>query len=216
MSIVLDVKSLTFSYQSRLILNNLSFNVKEGEHFSVLGPNGSGKTTLLKLLTRSLKPERGKIKLFEKDIEVFKDWHLVGYVPQTIAIESLLCASVYELLKASGKHFKEQVEFLHLENILNRPFKSLSGGERQRVLIAMALSTRPSLLILDEPTNGLDPHARGHIIELLQSIDKTLILVSHDIELVLSLANRMLCLPSGEVLTPPEFLLIKRQLYGFH
>ncbi|MEN3033775.1 MAG: metal ABC transporter ATP-binding protein [Aquificaceae bacterium] len=216
MSIVLEVKSVSFSYGSGQIFKDLSFDVKQSERFCVLGPNGSGKTTLLKILTGNLKPQRGEIKIFNKNIQHFKDWHLVGYVPQMIAVENLLCASVYELLKASGKYFKEQVEFLHLESILKKPFRNLSGGERQRVLIAMALSTRPSLLILDEPTNGLDPHAREHIIELLREIDKTLILVSHDIELVLSLANRILSLPSGEVLTPSEFLLIKRQLYGFH
>ncbi|MFN3472375.1 MAG: metal ABC transporter ATP-binding protein, partial [Aquificaceae bacterium] len=196
---VIEVKDLSFAYkEGEWLIKDLSFEVLEGEFFGILGPNGAGKTTLLRLLLGFLKAQGGEIKLFGKSIGEFKEWRRVGYVPQRFSVERAFTGNVEELLRASAP--KERIgwiiAFLHLENLLKRPFTKLSGGEQQKVLLAMALATNPDLLILDEPMTGLDIHAQEHIEHILREIskNKTVLVVSHDVGFVLRNANRILCL----------------------
>ncbi|RMH79492.1 MAG: metal ABC transporter ATP-binding protein [Acidobacteria bacterium] len=220
---VLEVKNLSFNYKKEEpLIEELSFDVKRGEFFGILGPNGAGKSTLLKILLGFIRPQRGEVRLFGQRLESFKDFRRIGYVPQRFSVERAFTGTVGELLRAVAP--KERVgwiiAFLHLENLLERPFIMLSGGEQQKVLLAMALTTNPDMLFLDEPMTGLDIHAQEHIENLLKEIakDRTVVVVSHDLGFVLRNASRILCLgmPFCRVVSPEDFEGLIRELYRLH
>ncbi|MFN3947703.1 MAG: metal ABC transporter ATP-binding protein [Aquificaceae bacterium] len=220
---VIEVKNLSFTYkEGEWLIKDLSFEVFEGEFFGILGPNGAGKSTLLKLLLGFLKLQKGEIRLFGKDIREFKEWKKIGYVPQRFSVERAFTGNVADLLRATAPEEKVEwiISFLHLENLLKRPFIKLSGGEQQKVLLAMALATDPDLLILDEPMTGLDIHAQEHIEHILREIskNKTVLVVSHDVGFVLKNAKRILCLgmPLCKVVEPKEFETFIKELYSLH
>lgn len=220
---VIEVKNLYFRYrEDEPLIEDLSFSVEKGEFFGILGPNGAGKSTLLRIILGFIKPLGGEVKIFGKSIESFNQWKRIGYVPQRFSVEKSFTGNVGELLRAVAP--KEKVgwviAFLHLENLLQRPFVKLSGGEQQKVLLALALTTNPDLIILDEPMTGLDIHAQEHIEQVLKEIakDKTVVVVSHDVGFVLRNASRILCLgmPYCRVIGPHEFEGILRDLYRLH
>lgn len=220
---VIRVSNLTFYYrQEEPIIDNLSFSVFEGEFFGILGPNGSGKTTLLRLILRFLKPIRGKIELFGEDLRTFKDWKRVGYVPQRFYVEKAFTGTVGELFKAVAPKEKVgwAIAYLHLEDLLNKQFIKLSGGQQQRVLLALALTTNPDLLVLDEPLTGLDIRAQEHIENILRDISKTktVVVVSHNVSFVLRNANRILCLGMQEckLVRAQELKGMLKELYRLH
>ncbi|WP_333785078.1 ATP-binding cassette domain-containing protein [Thermocrinis sp.] len=220
---VIRVEKLRFRYKKEEpLIEDLSFSVYKGEFFCVVGPNGSGKTTLLKLLLGFLKPHQGRIYIFGEDLKSFNRWEKVGYVPQRFSVERFWTGTVEELFRKVAK--KEKVgwiiAFLHLEGLLKKQFVKLSGGEQQKVLLALALTKNPDLLILDEPLTGLDIHAQEHIESTLREIakDRTVVVVSHDIGFVLRNATRMLCLGMQEckITYPEQFTKLIRELYGLH
>jgi len=220
---VIKVSNLTFYYrQEEPLIDNLSFSVFEGEFFGILGPNGAGKTTLLRLILGFLKPVKGRIELFGQDLHTFKEWKRVGYVPQRFYVERAFTGTVGELFKAIAP--KEKVgwiiAYLHLEDLLKKQFNKLSGGQQQRVLLALALTTNPDLLILDEPLTGLDIHAQEHIENILRDISKTktVVVVSHDVSFVLRNASRILCLGMQEcqVVKAQELKGMLKELYKLH
>ena len=220
---VIEVKNLSFAYRKEeKIIENLSFEVLEGEFFGILGPNGAGKSTLLRLLLGFLYPQKGEIKLFGKNLKEFSQWEKIGYVPQRFSVEKSFMGNVEELLRASAPKEKMGwiIAFLHLEKLLKKPFIRLSGGEQQKVLLAMALATNPSLVILDEPMTGLDIHAQEHIETLLKEIskDRTVMVVSHDVGFILRNAHRILCLgmPFCKVVKPEDFEGFIKELYKLH
>ncbi|MCX8163839.1 MAG: metal ABC transporter ATP-binding protein [Aquificaceae bacterium] len=219
---VIEVRELNFSYRDEPLIENLSFEIYRGEFFGILGPNGAGKSTLLKLMLGFLKPKSGKIMLFGERLEKFSSWRKIGYVPQRFSVERTFTGSVGELLRAIAP--KERVgwiiAFLHLENLLKRPFVKLSGGEQQKVLLAMALTSNPEILILDEPMTGLDIHAQEHIQQVLKDLSKerTVVVVSHDVGFIMRNATRILCMgmPFCKVIKPVEFEGMLKELYGLH
>lgn len=220
---VIMVEDLSFGYRKdEPLIKNLSFHVRRGEFFGIMGPNGSGKTTLLKILLGFLKPTHGKVFLMGKPLEKFREWHRIGYVPQRWTTERSFTGTVAEILRAFAP--KERVgwiiSFLHLEHLLNRQFNKLSGGEQQKLMLAIALTTNPDILFLDEPLTGLDIHAQEHIESVLKEIAKsrTVVVVSHDIGFVMRNATRVLCLgmPSCVVVEPHQFKDIMKDLYGLH
>ncbi len=220
---IIEVKNLQFRYrEDEPLIEDLSFYVEKGEFFGILGPNGAGKSTLLRILLGFIKHQKGEVKLFGERLENFTHWIRIGYVPQRFFVEKSFTGNVGELLRAVAP--KEKVgwviAFLHLENLLKRPFVKLSGGEQQKVLLALALTTNPDLLVLDEPMTGLDIHAQEHIEHILKEVakDRTVIVVSHDIGFVLRNAKRILCLgmPFCKVIKPEEFQDLVRELYRLH
>ncbi len=220
---VIQVEGLTFRYKNEEpLIENLSFEVYRGEFFGVLGPNGAGKSTLIKLILGFLKPLKGSIKVLGKPAGHAQVLKKIGYVPQRFSIESSFRGNVSELFRAVAP--KEKVgwiiAFLHLENLLEKPFFSLSGGEQQKVLLAMALTKNPEVLLLDEPMTGLDVHAQEHIESLLKELakERTVVVVSHDLGFVLRNAKRILCLgmPFCRVVKPQEFEGLVRELYRLH
>ncbi|NPA41925.1 MAG: metal ABC transporter ATP-binding protein [Aquificae bacterium] len=198
---LIRVEDLSFSYDGRVrVLEEVSFGVDKGDFVGVIGPNGAGKTTLFKILLGFLRPSRGKVFLFGEDIRNFRDWSRIGYVPQRLSVEQSFPATVEELLSlvAPKERVRELADFLHMNSFIGRQFQKLSGGQQQLVLLGMALASGPELLLLDEPTAGLDVHAQMHILEILKDLSlnegKTIMMISHDIGTVLKNVDKVLCL----------------------
>jgi len=198
---VIEIRDLTFSYDGRVnVLEDLNLEVERGEFIGIVGPNGAGKTTLFRILLGFLRPRRGVVRLLGRDVRSFREWRRVGYVPQRLNVEQNLPATVRELLSLvnGGERIGEIVALLHLDLLIERQFLKLSGGQQQIVLLGMALSQNPDILLLDEPTAGLDVHFQGHIIHTLRDLSlrekKTVLMISHDIGLVLRTVDRVLCL----------------------
>ena len=198
---VIEVEDLSFSYDGKVnVLENVDLKVSEGELLGLVGPNGAGKTTLLRIILGFLKPDKGVVKLFGKDLKDFKEWNRVGYVPQKLDVEQGFPATVEELLRSESdeERIKEITSYLHIDLFMDRQFLRLSGGQQRLVLLGMALASDPDLLLLDEPTAGLDLHSQMHIMEILKDLSakegKTVVMISHDIGLILENVDRVVCI----------------------
>ena len=173
---VISVEGLTFTRQ-QVLFSDISFTVEPGLT-ALIGPNGSGKTTLLRLLLGFEKYE-GRI-----DIQ-----GSVGYVPQHLHVD-MFPGTVEELLGDFEPPFS-------LASCKDRQYKTLSGGQKQRVLIALALTTNPDVLLLDEPTSGVDIHGQNELYDLLNTVKKegvTIVIATHDIGFIPTYADDVLCL----------------------
>lgn len=191
---MIQVKHVSFSYSPDIkVLSGISFSIKKGEFIALLGANGAGKSTLLKLLLHKIKPQSGSININSEPVDKKTDWSDIGYVPQKVNIDMNHPATVNELIIDQSL-----CSHLNIQHLLKKQFKSLSGGQQQRVLVALALQNNPNILLLDEPTVGVDIDTRKKFYSLLKHISaehsKTIILVTHDNELVEKYASRMLCI----------------------
>jgi len=212
---VIKVNKLNFSYLNEKVLNNLSFSVDEGEYLGIIGPNGGGKTTLIKILLGLLKPSSGEISIFDQPLEKFREYHEIGYVPQRIAAhgEGNFPATVneivtsgftadkglfYRLTEKDKKVLDKVMDVTDVVGYKNRLIGRLSGGERQRVFIARALASEPSILILDEPTVGVDASAQKQFYAFLKKLNKTqgitILFITHDLDMIAKEATSVLCL----------------------
>ncbi len=197
---ILRLENVSFSYANSDVVKDVSFLVKKGDFVGLIGPNGSGKTTLLKIILGILTPRKGSIYLFERDLKQFNEWGKIGYVPQKATnIEKNFPATVYEVVsmgllsiqkfpkiitKHDDKKIKDALSVVKMDKFSQKRITELSGGQQQRVLIAKALVTAPEILILDEPTTGVDQENQKSFYDLLGKLNKegmTIILVSHDI-----------------------------------
>lgn len=196
----------------------MSFTIDEGEYAGIIGPNGSGKTTLLKLLLGILQPTSGTIRILGRDASEANARIKVGYVPQRITQLDFSFPATVEEVVMSGRTSQKQLfqwssdadrracaEAMERTNILhlhNRRIGELSGGERQRAFIARALATEPSILILDEPTVGIDAASQAAFYEFLKELNgagMTIIFVSHDTHALMHEVKCVLCLQEGEL-----------------
>lgn len=190
-----------------LALRDVSLNIHEGRFIGLMGPNGGGKTTLLKTIVGLLKPDRGEVILRSP---VGKT---VGYVPQEKSIDPDFPVTAYDVVemglygslgtlsRTTDEHRAQVTEALDrvgIKRLAERSIGALSGGEKQRVSIARAIVGKPSLLLLDEPTTGVDANARDDFFRTLQSLRRnlslTVILASHDIEVVPSQVDEIICI----------------------
>lgn len=224
-----NIENLFFKYNSKYTLSDINFDIKTNEVLGVLGPNGSGKTTLIKLLDNILKPEKGTIKLFNKNINKYKREELakiIAYVPQNIdivfpftVIEVVLMGRAPFLNSFGFENDKDYeiafkvIEKLDIKDIINKPYNSLSGGEKQRVSIARALCQDPKIILLDEPNAHLDISHQIEIFNLIKTLNKeeniTIISVSHDLNLASLYFDRIIVLKAGKIAasgTPNEVL----------
>lgn len=220
---VIETEDLYFSYDGKeYVLGGVDLRIEEGEFVGIVGPNGAGKTTLLKVLLGFLKPSHGKVRLFGVELERFREWHRIGYVPQRLEVERNYPATARELLRCVGKEDKISpiVSYLHMETFLDRSFLELSGGQQRILLLGMALVSEAELLLLDEPTAGLDLHVRMHMMEILRELTenegKTALMVSHDVGLMLENVSKIVCLDgrihyTGE---PEEALSAIEDVFG--
>lgn len=191
----IDAKQLFFSYNKEHTLENISFTIEQGDFVALIGPNGAGKTTLLKILLGEIQPSKGTITI-NKTTPNKQTRKKIAYVPQKAKIDQLFPGTVEEILNLE----KEAIvcDELNTKKLHKKQFKSLSGGEQQRVLIELALKTNPELLILDEPTTGVDQQTEKQFYNFLAHLNKehniTIILVTHDTSVVPVYAKTVLCL----------------------
>lgn len=210
---LVEIDDVSFSYGEVSVLEGINFTVDAGDFLGIIGPNGSGKTTLLRLMLGLLAPTRGEVRLFGHPPASLKQWGRLGYVPQKATFDPSLPATVQEvvasglvatlgLLRRGGAAERERVHDVlarvGMDQHAARRIGALSVGQQQRVLIARALVTKPELLMLDEPTGGVDPEAQTSFYALLHHLNRerevTLILVSHDIGVVAKEVTRLACL----------------------
>ncbi|MDB5245106.1 MAG: transporter ATP-binding protein [Parcubacteria group bacterium] len=202
---IISVEDLSFSYDGKTnVLKGVSLCIRSGEYLGVIGPNGGGKTTLLKLMLGLLTPEHGRIKLLGQDVRKFRDWYRIGYVSQRATqFDSLFPATVEEVVimgryarrglfrrvtaEDRAKALEALIDVGMLEYRMRR-IDELSGGQKQRVMLARALAGEPEIIILDEPTTGVDQETENQFYRLLARLHKeqgmTLLLVSHDLDRV--------------------------------
>lgn len=209
----IKVSNLTKQFKNVLAVNNISFNVKEGEIFGVLGFNGAGKTTTIKMMSGLTRPTSGDIKVFDYDIykDINKIKSIIGVSPQESAIANNLTVKENIELMAS-LYFEDKVKIkdniervinnLGLENYINRRAKTLSGGYKRRLSIAMALVTNPRILFLDEPTLGLDVINRHELWNVINNLKGkvTIILTSHYMEEISALVDDIAIMKNGKIL----------------
>lgn len=214
---VMECRDLHFHYHDgKEAVAGVSFSVAPGESVALCGPNGSGKTTLLKLLTGLLTPDEGEVRLGGRALseDGAKDaFRTVGLLFQD-SQDQLFCNYVAEdvayglkQLGLPASEVRDRVELaLHLteaEHLAHRPIHHLSGGEMKRVALAGLIAMRSPVLVLDEPTSGLDPAASGHLIELIQHLNRehgsAFLIVTHEMDHVPLLASRVLVMEGGHL-----------------
>src|SRR5258708_37475911 len=185
---IIEVSDVSFSYGHQEVLDHISLDVHLGDYLGIIGPNGGGKTTLLKIILGLLPNYSGSVKLFGTDIRHFKDWSKIGYVPQKATNFDVNFPATVEEIVAMGRYgrlglfrfpSKEDAKIvaLAIENVGMSAFKhsligNLSGGQQQRVFIARALASDPEIIILDEPTVGVDSNTQREFYALLHTLNQ--------------------------------------------
>ena len=210
---IIEIKNVTKRFNDKLVLDNVSFEVNKGEIFGFIGPNGAGKSTLINIMTSLLIPDNGTIEICGYDIlkEPIKAKECIGYVPQDISLlEELTAYDNLEFFGAlyglSGKQLKERIEeALEVTGLLEKKkekVKKFSGGMKRRLNIAAAIMHHPKVLIMDEPTVGVDPQSRNHIFNFTKNIctewGTTVIYTSHYMEEVEELCKRVFIIDLGK------------------
>ena len=210
---IIEVKNVSKKFDDKIVLDNISFTVEEGDIFGLIGPNGAGKSTLINIMTGLLDANGGTVVIGGFDIrkDNLKAKEFFGLVPQELAlIESV---SAYDNLEffgslygLRGKLLKERVNYAlditGLSEKKKEKVKKFSGGMKRRLNLAAAIMHQPKILILDEPTVGIDPHSRNHIFEFLKGINReyntTIIYTSHYMEEVEYLCNNIFIIDEGK------------------
>ena len=200
MSLAVELDGVTFAYpQGPPVLNDVDLRVAPGELVAIAGPNGGGKTTLVRVALGLLRPDRGRALLFGEPADRFSRRALLAYLPQRAQVGTDTAVTVEELVAAgrlaSGRLLgplsrddrgivAEAIERVGLSDLARRQLSTLSGGQQQRAFIAKALAGRPSLLVMDEPTAGVDAAAQEALADLLDRLHRelavTVLYVSHE------------------------------------
>lgn len=199
---ILRVDSLHFAYPdtpNHLILKNIAFSLNPGEALGILGPNGGGKSTLLKILVGLLGPYKGEVHFNGQPVEEFRTQ--IGYVPQTANLNTILPLRIIDLIHfqpEKKENIKDVLDLVGLSGKEEKLFSELSGGEKKRALLSLALIKAPKILILDEPTAGLDSSGIDQLLSLLSRLQKELstsvVIVDHNINQVIKHCDKILCL----------------------
>ena len=212
---IIQATHATFGYANKIALTDVTFQVSEGEFVGIIGPNGSGKTTLLKGILGLVPPISGTLHILDCACEQMRCHHRakIGYVPQKGVVDSHYPITAGEVAlmgrygviglfrspsKADQAIVLESLSAVGMESLADFPFGALSSGQQQRVLIARALSQRPKILLLDEPTTGIDTPAQHQLIELVCHLHKqyglTILFVTHDINMVSPVVDSLILL----------------------
>jgi|SRR5690625_2650416 len=212
--LVLSLENISFSYGEREVLQNVNLTLPQGDFLGLVGPNGGGKTTLIKIMLGLLKPDQGSVKILNEPISSFKHWNRIGYVSQKAnSFNKGFPATVYEVvsmgltakigyLRFMRREHKEKVlqaiKEVGMEQYTYENIGSLSGGQQQRIFIARAIVGQPEILILDEPTVGVDYQNVERFYDLLHQLNTernlTLLLVTHDTGAMTKHATNVACL----------------------
>ena len=208
-----ELEGVGVSYGEVRVLDGINLTVEPGDFLGIIGPNGSGKTTLLRVMLGLLEPQDGSVRLFGQPPASFREWRRVGYVPQRAALDPSLPVTVQEVVasglvaslgvfqrigRAQRARVSDALARAGMEAHARARIGALSTGQQQRVLIARALVSDPELIILDEPTGGVDPEAQTSFYAMLHHLNRerevTLVLVSHDIGVVAKEVTKLACL----------------------
>ena len=211
MSCSLNLRNISYENDKKELFKDINLNLGHEEKIAIIGSNGSGKSTLLKIIAGLISPNNGYLEIFHNKINnlnEFKNYrNEIAYLPQDVT-NHFLCPTVIEdvifSLRAKGiskdealiqgKQILKELEISHLEN---RVIFNLSGGEQKIVALAGLLILKPKILLLDEPTNALDEQSEKRIVEILNSIKKSMIIVSHHRSFIDSLVSRIYRLDGG-------------------
>jgi zinc transport system ATP-binding protein len=205
---VISIEELSFQYDSAPALENVNVDILKGEFVGIFGPNGGGKTTLLKLMMGLIRPQKGRVLLFDRPPEETR--HMVGYVPQAMNFDRDFPISVLEVVMMgmlrklswrgaypadAKRKALTALERVGLAHKAKASFGTLSGGEAQRTLIARAIADEPAALFLDEPTANVDIEAEQSIYAQLLELNKamTVLMVTHDLQTIVDKAGKLLC-----------------------
>ena len=210
--VIIKFSNTTISYQQRTALEDINLEIYQGEFVGIIGPNGSGKTTLLKSILGLLRPTKGSVQIFDCACHKLHCRHKakIGYIPQKGDIDPNFPVTVREtvmmgrysslgLFKRPAKRDRELVlnalREVEMEDYVDAPLGHLSGGQQQRVLIARALAQQPEVLLMDEPTTGIDTPTQHNMIKLISDLHKnlnlTVLLVTHDINMISPYIDRV-------------------------
>lgn len=202
---LIECKNAALGYDSKIVLDNLSFEVNSGDYLCIIGENGSGKSTLMKTILGLKSPLGGEI-IFGDGLKKNE----IGYLPQQTVVQRDFPASVREIVlsgclnkcglkpfysKADKELANKNMERMNITSLSKRCYRELSGGQQQRVLLARALCATEKILLLDEPVSGLDPKVTAEMYELIMELNKqgiTIIMISHDMHAALKYASHIL------------------------
>jgi len=233
---IIQFHHASFSYGNQPALEDISLSITPGDYVGVIGPNGGGKTTFIKLMLGLLRPTRGEVDLWGEPIRQFREWHRIGYVPQRVGNNDFrLPITVQEVVgfgragnKPNGGATNNKaavaaaLQQIGIAPLARKRLGELSGGQQQKVFIAKALAAQPEVLVLDEPTVGVDVRAQDEFYQLVAELNKkqglTIIMVSHDIHVVVNEVSKLACINKALVYHghPKEFMQEEylTKLYG--
>ncbi|MFO7559368.1 MAG: ABC transporter ATP-binding protein [Desulfobacterales bacterium] len=217
--VIIQLEKVCFAYHGRNnVIDELDLTFRRGDRLGIIAPNGSGKTTLFHIIMGLLKPISGKIEIFGKPVQKEKDFNSVrrriGLLFQD-ADDQLFSPTVLEDVAFGplnmGKSKEEAIsisrrvlDFLDLSGFEERVTFKLSGGEKKFVSLAAVLAMEPEVLLLDEPTAGLDGHARAKLIEVLSGLDLSYIVISHEYDFITSVAGHIYTIENGKIFLDEE------------
>lgn len=224
----MKLENVTFSYdKSRVILDNVSFSTVQGEHIGIVGANGAGKTTMLKLMVGLLMVQGGRISV--GDITVARDTlpqirKHIGYVFQDSDSQLFMPTVVEDVMfgprnygyseEEAERMAEDAMKLTGSEHLKNRQIHKLSGGEKKLTAIASVLALKPEVIIMDEPTNSLDPGNRRRLINVLNELKCTELIATHDLDMVWDICGRVILLSEGRVAAsgPTRDILTDKEL----
>jgi zinc transport system ATP-binding protein len=230
MSNVIEFRDVDFAYQRDRVLENVSLSIPAGDFVAMVGPNGGGKTTMLKLMLGLLRPNHGAVTLLGRSPEQSRV--AVGYTPQYLHVDMQFPISVLDVvlmgrMKRGGRWWysktdreaaRDALATMRLADKSGASFRSLSGGQRQRVLIARAICGNPQILMLDEPTNNIDPSSEAILYDILHELNErlTIIIVSHDLGVVSKIVKSVICVNRKVIVHPTSEMTgeVISRLYG--
>lgn len=211
---VVEIKDLVKKYDSTIAVDNINLSIEEGEIYGILGPNGAGKSTTISIVCSLLHPSSGDVKILGEDIKKnsLKVKKFLGLVPQSIAVYSDFTA--YENVKFFGELYglrgdklkesiEKSLEFTGLLEVKNKKAKEFSGGMLRRLNIACAITHNPKILIMDEPTVGIDPQSRNHIMQSVKELNKqgvTIVYTTHYMEEAEALCSKIAIIDKGKII----------------
>jgi ABC-type Mn2+/Zn2+ transport system ATPase subunit len=220
--VIIRTAGLRLGYGQRIVLTQVDFQMRQGEFWFFIGPNGEGKTTLLRAILGLLRPQAGQLWVHPE----LGQRQRIGFVPQRCDINPTLPTTVREFVllglvgidtdrREAAVRLGWALERVGLGGLAEKDYWSLSGGQRQRALVARALVRRPSVLILDEPTNGLDLVAEDAALRLLAELNRkehqTLLFVTHNLAIAARYATHIALFHAGEVVSGPRHEVLNRQ-----
>ena len=205
----IELKDISKTYNNIEVLKNINFSVKKGEILGLLGVNGAGKSTIMKIICSYVKPNSGKVKICEKNIETHTKLtkSKIGYLSEKNPLYEEMYVNEFLIFisrfyKEKNKNLNTVIENTNLKDIKNKKIKILSAGQRKRVGIAQAILHDPDVLILDEPTATLDPNQKNEIHNLIKVLgeNKAILFSSHIIDEVEKICDRIIIIHKGDII----------------